>query len=104
VPPAAASAVLAEINASVVVLDAAEVPQAGGDIVVDTQLSGGTDSPADVIRQALLAPLNRKLGTTCFTLAGADAQEIHVSFETACTAAAALKRLEATPPGALTAL
>jgi serine/threonine-protein kinase len=103
VPPAAASAVLAEINASVVVLDAAEVPQAGGDIVVDTQLSGGTDSPADVIRQALLAPLNRKLGTPCFTLAGADAQEIHVSFETACTAAA-LKRLEAAPPGTLTAL
>ena len=104
VPPAAASAILAEIHASVVVLDAAEVPQAGGDIVVDTQLSGGTDSPADVIRQALLAPLNRKLGTPCFTLAGADAQEIRVSFETACTAAAALKRLEAAPPGALTEL
>jgi hypothetical protein len=102
VPPAAASAVLAEINASVVVLNAAQVPQPGSDIVVDTQLSGGTDSPADVIRQALLAPLNRKLGTSCFTLAGADAQEIHVVFETACTAAATLKRLEAAPPGALT--
>jgi eukaryotic-like serine/threonine-protein kinase len=101
-PATAAIPVLAEINSSLVILNAAPVPQAGTDLVIDTQISGGTATAASLIEQGLLGPLNRKLGATCFTLAGGDAPELHILFASSCMSDTTLKRLQNVPPAALT--
>jgi hypothetical protein len=101
-PPNIAGAVLAAVNASLVVLNASPAPQErGGDVVIDTELSGAADSASTLVQQAILAPLNRRIGATCFALAGADAPEIHVLFDAACKSAATLNRLESAPAEAL---
>jgi serine/threonine-protein kinase len=101
-PPAVANVVLAALNASLVVLNAAPLRQDGSDVVIDTELSGAADSASNLVQQAVLAPLNRKVGAPCFTIAGADAPEIHILFDSACNSAAAINRLETAPPDALT--
>ena len=103
-PPAAAAAVLDEINASLIVLNAAPGPAAGGDVLIDAQLSGGTASLPDLVQQNLLAPLNRKMGASCFTLlTGDEAAELHIAFDPSCKAAATLDRLNSAPADALAA-
>ncbi|MGA2776935.1 MAG: serine/threonine-protein kinase [Steroidobacteraceae bacterium] len=101
-PATAAIPVLAEINSSLVILNASPVPQQGADLVIDTQLSGGTTSAANLVQEGLLGPLNRKLGQTCFTLAGGDAPELHIVFAANCITDTTLKRLQNVPPAALT--
>jgi len=101
-PPNIAGAVLASVNASLVVLNASAVAQDHGDVVIDTELSGAADSASNLVQQAILAPLNRKIGATCFTLAGADAPEFHILFDGACKSPATLNRLESAPAEALT--
>jgi eukaryotic-like serine/threonine-protein kinase len=107
-PPAVAGVVLASVNASLVVLNAVPVHEDGSDIVIDTELSGASDSASNLVEQAILAPLNRKTGVTCFSLAGADAgqaadaSELHIQYDGACTSAATIDRLEAAPAEALT--
>jgi serine/threonine-protein kinase len=109
-PAAAANAVLDEINGNLIVLNAAlaagagGATGAGGDIVIDAQLSAGTSSLPDLVQQSLLAPLNKKMGANCFTLLAGDATtELHIAFDSACTAAAAMSRLNAAPREALPA-
>jgi predicted Ser/Thr protein kinase len=101
-PPNIAGAVLASVNASLVVLNASAVAQDRGDAVIDTELSGAADSASNLVQTAILAPLNRRIGAICFTLAGADAAEIHIQFDGACKSAATLNRLESAPAEALT--
>ncbi|HMD72737.1 MAG TPA: serine/threonine-protein kinase [Steroidobacteraceae bacterium] len=102
-PATAAIPVLAEINSSLVVLNAAPVPQQGSDLVVDTQLSGGNATAANLVEQGLLGPLNRKLGMSCFTLlASGDDSELHIAFSSTCMSDATLKRLQNVPPASLT--
>jgi len=101
-PPNIAGAVLAAVNASLAVLNASAVAQDRGDVLIDTELSGAADSASNLVQQAILAPLNRRSGATCFTLAGADAPEIHILFDAACKSAATLNRLESAPAEALT--
>jgi serine/threonine-protein kinase len=100
--PNIAGAVLASVNASLVVLNASAAAQDRGDVVIDTELSGAADSASNLVQQAILAPLNRRIGATCFTLAGADASELHILFDGACKSPATLKRLESAPAEALT--
>jgi serine/threonine-protein kinase len=101
-PAAASSAVLPEINATLRVLNAGPIRQDGADIVIDTDLSGGGSvSAADLVQGALLGSLNRKVGKTCFTVAGAAAAEVRVLFDPACNSGATLNRLEGLPPEAL---
>jgi eukaryotic-like serine/threonine-protein kinase len=103
-PPDAANAVLDEINSNLIVLNAALDTGAGGDVVIDAQLSAGTSSLSDLVQQSLLAPLNKKMGANCFTLlAGDAATELHIAFDSACTAAAAMSRLKTAPREALAA-
>jgi predicted Ser/Thr protein kinase len=110
-PPAVAGIVLAAVNASLVVLNAAPVQQEGSDIVIDTELSGASDSAPSLVQQAILAPLNHKIGVTCFSLTGADAPgatpgiatpELHILYDSACTSAATIDRLQTAPAEALT--
>jgi eukaryotic-like serine/threonine-protein kinase len=103
-PPVAANAVLDQINGNLIVLNATLETAGGGDVVIDAQLSAGTTSLSDLVQQSLLAPLNKKLGANCFTLLAADATtELHIAFDSACTAAATMSRLNAAPRDALAA-
>jgi serine/threonine-protein kinase len=104
VPREAASALLADINSSLIVLNAALVHQDGTDLVFDTQLSVGSAPLATSVQQSLLGPLNKKLGANCFTLlSGEDAAELHIGVDPACSSGAAFKRLDAEPQEALAA-
>ena len=102
-PPAVANVVLAAINGNLVVLNAALVPQNGSDVVIDAELSGGaSDTVANIVQTALLTPLNQKIGVPCFSIAGTDAAELHVTFDPTCTSAATINRLQSAPQEALT--
>lgn len=95
-PSAAASTLLNEINGDVVVLNAALAAQDGSDVVIDTELSVGSTPVPDLVQQSVLAPLNKKMGASCFTLlAGDQTAELHVAFDSKC--AAALGNLDTTP-------
>jgi eukaryotic-like serine/threonine-protein kinase len=100
-PAAASGAVFAEVNATLRVLNATPVEQSGGDVVIDTDLSGGSDAASALIQDSLLAPLNRKLGKTCFSLRSVASDEVRIGFADACSTTAMLDRLETAPPEAL---
>jgi len=69
--------------------------------VVEADLSGNSASVADLTQAAILAPLNRKLGQSCLSVAGSTGNEVTVAFDKRCTDAATLSRLDDTPPAAL---
>jgi serine/threonine-protein kinase len=100
-PPTAAAAVFAEVNATLRVLNATPVAQDGGDVVIDADLSGGSDAASALIQDSLLAPLNRKLGKACFALGSTAGTEVRIGFDPGCTTTAMLNRLETVPPEAL---
>jgi len=61
-------------------------------------------SASDLVQQAIVRPLNAKLGQSCFGFAGASQTEVTLSFSAACQAGATLGRLQTAPPaGILTA-
>ncbi|HMK84772.1 MAG TPA: hypothetical protein VK437_02340, partial [Steroidobacteraceae bacterium] len=100
-PPSAANAVLAQINGNLIVLNAALAGEAGGDVLIDTELSAGSTPVPDLVQQSLLGPLNKQMGTNCFTLlaGAADAAELHIAFDAKCSAAT--NHLESAPRDAL---
>jgi hypothetical protein len=100
-PRTASGAVFAEVNATLRVLNATPVEQSGGDVVIDTDLSGGSDAASALIQDSLLAPLNRKLGKTCFAVRSAASDEVRIGFAEACTTSPMLDQLERAPPEAL---
>jgi eukaryotic-like serine/threonine-protein kinase len=101
-PPAAGNAVLAELNSNLVVLNATLAQQSGGDVVIDTDLSaGGSAALPDLVQQAVVASLNRKIGATCFTLAGGETPELHIMFAASCASAASINQLSTAPREAL---
>jgi serine/threonine-protein kinase len=104
VPREAAGALLADINSSLIVLNAALNHQDTADVVIDAQLSLGSAPLAASVQQSILGPLNKKLGADCFTLlSGADAAVLHIAVDSSCGSGAALKRLDAAPQEALAA-
>ncbi|MBI4204694.1 MAG: serine/threonine protein kinase [Betaproteobacteria bacterium] len=58
-------------------------------------------SATDIVQDAVLKPLNTKLGQNCFALAGATGAVINVNFSGACAEAAVRARLETVPPAGL---
>ncbi|OGA39829.1 MAG: cag pathogenicity island protein Cag6 [Betaproteobacteria bacterium RIFCSPLOWO2_12_FULL_62_13] len=58
-------------------------------------------SATDIVQDAVLKPLNTKLGQNCFALAGASGAVINVNFSGACAEAAVRARLETVPPAGL---
>jgi serine/threonine-protein kinase len=78
--------------------------------VLDAQLAagGGTfqlqlpeGSATDIVQDAILKPLNAKLGRDCFALGAASGAEVSVSFSAACAETAVRSRLETAPPAGL---
>jgi serine/threonine-protein kinase len=76
-PPLAANVVLTAVTGSLLVLNATPVAQTGSDVVIDTELSGGSDSVTSTIQHAVLDPLNHRIGVPCFSLGAGDPAELH---------------------------
>jgi serine/threonine-protein kinase len=55
----------------------------------------------DIVQDAILKPLNAKLGQNCFALAGASGATVNVNFSGTCAEAAIRAKLETTPPAGL---
>ena len=78
--------------------------------VLDAQLIADTGrfrlllpegSAMDIVQDAVLKPLNTKLGQTCFAPAGTSGSDVNVSFSAACAATDVRARLETIPPAGL---
>ena len=69
--------------------------------VYDLQLSGGTGPLTDLVANAVLNPLNAKLGQACFNLGATNGEQISIAFEPACGDKAVLSRLDTNPPASL---
>lgn len=65
------------------------------------QLQLPEGSISDMVEDAILKPLNTKLGQVCFTFAGAAAADVNVNFSSACAQEAVRARLETVPPAGL---
>jgi eukaryotic-like serine/threonine-protein kinase len=59
------------------------------------------NSPPDVVQEAIVKPLNAKLGRPCFTVSGTGDNQVSLAFSSACADAASRVRLETTPPAGL---
>ena len=67
------------------------------------QLRLADGNPVDIIEQAVLQPLNAKLGHACFLLAGSAAGTVNVDLAPECAEDAVRARLETQPPAGLLA-
>jgi hypothetical protein len=91
-PEGAAPLVLRELRGLRVVLDAQSLD--GGRFQV--QLPPGTAT--DMVQEAVLRPLNAKMGEACFALGGATASEVTVSLAPACANPQMRAKLESGAP------
>lgn len=88
---------LKELRAFRSVLDAQLVADTGR---YQLRLPEGS-AATDIVQDAILKPLNAKLGQNCFALAGASGATVNVNFSGACAEAAIRAKLETTPPAGL---
>jgi len=65
------------------------------------QLQLADGSASDIIQDAVIKPLNIKLGQNCFALADTSATDVNVNFSSVCAEAAVRARLETAPPAGL---
>jgi serine/threonine-protein kinase len=66
----------------------------------DLQLAG--EGPVgDLLADAVLKPLNAKLGQPCFSVRGIAGDQVSIAFEARCADPAILSRLETNPPAGL---
>lgn len=91
-PEGAAPLVLRELRAVRAVLDAQ--PADGGKFQVE--LAPGNAS--DIVQDAVLRPLNAKMGQSCFALGGATASEVLVTYDPACANPQMRTKLESGAP------
>ena len=75
--------------------------RAGGSAFYDLQLSGGTGPLTDLVSNAILRPLNAKLGQACFNLGATLGDQVAVTFDPACSDKAVLGRFDTNPPASL---
>lgn len=96
-----AQRVLREFTSLRPVLGVALQRSLGSDVRFDAEISGGLGNPADLVNAGLLAPLNRKLGKTCLTVAAAKGSDVTVNFEPTCAAGETMARFDALPPASV---
>jgi serine/threonine-protein kinase len=84
---------LRELRGMRAVLDAQQLPEPGR---YQLQLSEG--SVTDQMQEAVVRPLNAKLGAECFALAGAAGAEVTVAYAAACATPQMRSKLEGGPP------
>jgi eukaryotic-like serine/threonine-protein kinase len=102
-PNGAAASVVSEATAALRILNASlsGSGSAGQDVLIDIDVAGGSDAAGERVAEALLNPLNRKLGQACFAASSGSNTELLIDFDPACSSPAVLARLDASPPGAL---
>jgi serine/threonine-protein kinase len=100
-PTTAAQSLVAEATAALRILNARLSDSAGADVLIDIDVAGGSDAAGDRVAEALLNPLNRKLGQACFASTSGSDTELLIAFDPVCARPAVLARLDALPPGAL---
>jgi serine/threonine-protein kinase len=93
---ASAKVLLKELRGIRQVLDTQLVADSG-----KYQLQLAEGSAPDIVQEAVIKPLNAKLGQSCFALAGASGSEVNVTFAPACSEAAVRAKLETAPPAGL---
>jgi eukaryotic-like serine/threonine-protein kinase len=75
-------------------------PSSNGARSYDLQLAG-SGAPGDLVAAGVLAPLNAKLGQSCFSLGAVAGDRVAVTFDKSCADPAVLGRLETNPPAGL---
>jgi eukaryotic-like serine/threonine-protein kinase len=101
-PSSASQSLVAEATAALRILNANLLPGAPAqDVVIDIDVAGGSDAAGELVSDALLNPLNRKMGQVCFASKSGSATELLIDFDPVCASPAVLARLDALPPGAL---
>jgi serine/threonine-protein kinase len=65
-PPSAAPSLVSEATAALRILNASRSDSAGQDVLIDIDVAEGPDAARERVADALLNPLNRKLGQACF--------------------------------------
>jgi serine/threonine-protein kinase len=91
-PDGASPFMLRELRGLRAVLDA----QAASDGKFQVELPPG--SAPDIVQDAILRPLNTKMGQSCFTLGGATGTEVNVRYDTACASTQMKTKLESGAP------
>jgi serine/threonine-protein kinase len=66
----------------------------------DLRLAGSIP-PADLVAAGILAPINRKLGTSCLVLGASAGEQVSVVVDAKCRDGGVLSRLESNPPAGL---
>lgn len=92
-PEGSAPLMLRELRGMRAVLDAQLLADAGR---FQLQLAEG--STPDIVQDAIVRPLNAKLGMDCFALAGATAAEVTIAYASACATPQMRTKLETGAP------
>jgi predicted Ser/Thr protein kinase len=74
---------------------------AGSNARYEADLSGGLGDAADLVMKGMIAPLNQKLGKTCFGVSGRQGNEVTLSFESSCNTPETLGKLDSLPAAGL---
>ncbi|HEX4325725.1 MAG TPA: hypothetical protein VH105_02855, partial [Burkholderiales bacterium] len=96
-PDGASPVVLRELRSMRAVLDAKETAPGKYELTLPE------GSGPEMIAEAVLKPLNAKLGQSCFTPAGSAGDSVNVAFAATCAGDAVRGKLENTPPAGLLA-
>jgi eukaryotic-like serine/threonine-protein kinase len=100
-PTGVAQSLVSEATASLRILNASLSDSAGRDVLIDIDVAEGADAARERVADALLNPLNRKLGEACFAVTSGSDTELLIDFKPVCGNPAVLARLDGLPPGAL---
>jgi serine/threonine-protein kinase len=100
-PSSAAPSLVSEATAALRILNASLSASADQDVLIDIDVAEGPEAARERVADALLNPLNRKLGQACFAVTSGSNTELLIDFVPACASPAVLARLDASPPGAL---
>jgi serine/threonine-protein kinase len=100
-PTGVAQSLVSEATAALRILNASLSDSAGRDVLIDIDVAEGADAARERVADALLNPLNRKLGEACFAVTSGSDTELLIDFKPVCGSPAMLARLDGLPPGAL---
>jgi serine/threonine-protein kinase len=98
---ATAEALLREFTGLRPVLGVTMAKHSGAEARYEAEISGGLADPVDLVAKGLMAPVNQKLGKTCFNVTGKDGSEVTLAFVAACNTPDTLSRFETLPGAAL---
>jgi serine/threonine-protein kinase len=93
-PDAGDPLMLRELRGMLIVLDAQQGTQPGR---FQVQLPAGA-AASDVVQEAIVRPLNAKLGRDCFAFAGSNGPEVTIAYASGCATPELRTRMESGAP------